>query len=332
MATIGNIGLTSSEWAKRLDPDGTVAAIIEIMNETNEINTDAIWVEGNLPTGHKTTVRGGIPTATWRLLNYGVPVSKSVTKQITDTCGMLESYSEVDKALADLNGNTAAFRLSEDKPFLEAMNQEMATSLFYGNTQTSPERFTGLAPRFSSTSAENGGQILDAGGTGADNTSLWLVTWGANTAHMIFPKGSKMGLQHKDKGQVTLQDSAGNNYEGYRTHYKWDAGMSVRDWRYIVRVANIDVSDLPTFGSGSDTSAALIRLMIQAYNLLPSEGMGKMAIYCNRTVKTWIDIMASEKNNVNLTIDNYAGKPITMFYGIPIRKCDALLNTEAQVT
>ncbi len=34
-------------------------------------------------------------------------------------CGMLETYSEIDKALADLNGNTAAYRLSEDRAFLE---------------------------------------------------------------------------------------------------------------------------------------------------------------------------------------------------------------------
>lgn len=332
MATIGNVALTLSEHAKRMDPDGKIAKIVEILNEQNEILDDAVWIEGNLPTGHRTTTRGGLPTLTWRMLNYGVPVSKSTTVQVDDVCGMLEGYSEVDKSLADLNGNTAEFRLSEDRPFLESMNQTVASALFYGNSKTDPEKIMGLAPRFNSTSAGNGGQILDAGGTGADNTSIWLVTWGDNTAHMIFPKGSKMGLQHNDKGQVTLQDENNHNYEGYRTHYKWDLGLSVRDWRYIVRIANIDVSDLATFGAGTDNSAALIRLLIQAYNLLPNMGMGKMAIYCNRTVKTWLDIMVSEKTNVNLSIEQYGGKPTTMFWGIPIRRCDALLNTEAQVT
>jgi hypothetical protein len=46
-------------------------------------------------------------------LNYGVASSKSRTAQVTDSCGMLEAYAEIDKALADLNGNSAAFRLSE---------------------------------------------------------------------------------------------------------------------------------------------------------------------------------------------------------------------------
>ncbi len=332
MATIGNVALTLSEWAKRVDPDGKHAKIVEILNQTNEILDDAMWVEGNLPTGHRTTVRGGLPSLTWRLLNYGVPVSKSVTAQVTDTCGMLEGYSEVDKALADLNGNTSEFRMSEDQPFLEAMNQTVASAVFYGNSDTDPERIMGLAPRFNSLSAGNAENILSGGGTGADNTSIWIVTWGDNTCHMIFPKGSKMGLQHNDKGQVTLQDANGNNYEGYRTHYKWDLGMTVRDWRYVVRIANIDVSDLETFGAGTDNSAPLIRLMVQAYNLIPNMGLGKMAIYCNKTIKTWLDIMAMEKNNVQLTIDTYDGKPITRFHGIPIRKCDAILNTEAQVS
>lgn len=332
MATIGNVALTLSEWAKRVDPDGKHAKIVEILNQTNEIIDDAMWVEGNLPTGHRTTVRGGLPTPTWRLLNYGVPVSKSVTTQVTDTCGMLEGYSEVDKALADLNGNTAEFRMSEDKPFLEAMNQTVASAVFYGNSDTDPEKIMGLGPRYNSLSAGNGENILDGGGTGSDNTSIWLVTWGDNTCHMIFPKGSKMGLQHNDKGQVTLQDANNNNYEGYRTHYKWDLGLTVRDWRYVVRIANIDVSDLTTFGAGTDNSAPLIRLMVQAYNQIPSTGMGNMALYCNKTVKTWLDIMALEKTNVQLSIDEYDGKPITRFHGIPIRKCDVILNTEAQVS
>lgn len=332
MATIGNLAITLSEWAKRLDPDGSIAAIVEMLNETNECLDDMLWVEGNLPTGHRTTVRGGLPKLTWRLLNYGVPVSKSVTRQVTDTCGMCEGYSEIDASLAKLNGNTAEFRLSEDKPFLESMNQEVVSAFFYGNSATDPERIMGLAPRYNDLSAENADNIIDCGGTGTDNTSVWLMVWGANTAHMIFPKGSTMGLQHSDKGQVTLQDMNGNNYEGYRTHYKWDLGFTLRDWRYCVRLANIDVSDLESFNDpAADNSAPLFRNLIKAYNIIPNFGMGRAAIYCNRTVKTWIDIMAEEKFNVNLTIDMYAGKPITRFWGIPIRRCDALLNTEDAV-
>lgn len=331
--TVGNGNPTLSDLAKRLDEDNKIATIIEILSDTNEILLDMGWVEGNLPTGHKTTIRSGLPSVTWRLLNYGVQPSKSRTVPVTDTCGMLEAYAEVDKALADLNGNTASFRMSEDVAFLEAMNQAMASTIFYG-TAANPERFIGLSPRYAEYGTVDGDSsfnVLDGGGTGADNTSIWLLVWGENTVHGIYPKGSTAGLSHRDLGEETLLDENGGKYQGYRTHYKWDGGISLRDWRYGVRIANIDVSDLTTFGAGTDNSANLIRLLIMAVNKIPNLGMGRGAIYVNRTVQTWLEIMANEKANVQLSWKEYGEGQILTFRGIPIRRCDALLETEAAV-
>lgn len=223
MAVKGLTALTLADWGKRVDPNGKVDKIIELLGQTNPILQDMPFVEGNLPTGHRTTIRSGLPSATWRLLNYGVQPSKSTTVQVTDSVGMLETYAEVDKSLADLNGNTAEFRLSEDRAFIEAMNQQMAQTLFYGDSSVNPQQFMGLSSRYSSLSAGNAQNIIDAGGTGTDNTSIWLVVWGENTVHGIFPKGQKAGIQMEDKGQVTLEDANGGKYEGYRTHYKWDS-------------------------------------------------------------------------------------------------------------
>ena len=330
MATVGDLNLTLSDLARRMDPNNKIARIIEILSETNEILADMIWKEGNLPTGHRTTVRSGLPSVTWRLLNYGVQPSKSRTVQITDACGMLEAYAEVDKALADLNGNTSEFRLSEDKAFIEAMNQELASTVIYGNTKTDPEKFMGLAPRFSSLSAENGGNIIDGGGTGSDNTSIWLVVWGDNTCHGIYPKGSTAGLNHTDKGQVTLEDAAHGKYEGYRSHYKWDTGMTLRDWRYVVRIANIDVSNLTKDASGS--SADLVDLMTQAIETIPNLGMGRSVFYCNKTIRSFLRRQIKNADNVNLSLEEIAGKKVVAFDGIPVRRVDAILNTEAAVS
>lgn len=329
MATVGDTNLTLSDWAARRE-DNKVAKIVEICNATNPVLEDMVWVEGNLPTGHKTTIRSGLPSVTWRLLNYGVQPSKSRTVQVTDACGMLEAYAEVDKALADLNGDTPAFRLSEDKPFLEAMNQEMASTVFYGNTATDPEKFMGLAPRYNLSTAENGGNVIKGGGTGSDNTSIWLVVWGENTCHAIFPKGKITGLQHKDLGEVTLEDAAGGKYQGYRTHYKWDAGLVLRDWRYVVRICNIDISDLAADKSGD--SADLVDLMVQAIELIPNLGMGRPVFYANKTITSMLRRQITKTTNVHLTLDEVAGKKVLSFDGIPVRKCDALLNTEAVVS
>ncbi|MDR1490597.1 MAG: hypothetical protein LBS65_09000 [Desulfovibrio sp.] len=330
MALIGDNVATLGDIAKRLDKDGKIDKIVEMLKDTNEILDDMLFQEGNLPTGHKTTIRTGLPEVAWRLLNYGVPQSKSRTQQITDTCGMLEAYAEVDTALADLNNNTAAFRLSEDQAFLQAMNKEMASTVFYGDTSEHPERFTGFAPRFSSLDpdvAETAENVIDAGGTGSNLTSVYLTGWGANTLFGIYPKGSKAGWQHKDLGEVTLQmtldDGRTGQYQGYRTHYKWDIGLVVRDWRYIVRIANINLSTI--------TDANFINYLIMASERLPDENLGRPVFYMNRAARTKLRLARLNKENVRLTFDNVEGKKVMAFDGIPVKRCDAIVSTEAQV-
>lgn len=339
MPTLATNALTLADWAKRRDPDDRVATIIELLNQTNDILTDMLWIEGNLPTGHRTTVRTGLPEVAWRKLNYGVPQSKSTTVQVDDTTGMLEAFGQVDKDLAELNGNTAQFRLSENFAFLEAMNQEMAQTLIYGNSGTEPEAFTGLAPRYSSLTAASGQNVLNAGGS-ANLTSVWLVGWGDQTIHGIYPKGSTAGLQHTDLGLDTVTDAAGGKYRAYQDHYQWKCGVAVRDWRYATRIANINTAHL---AAQSDTQAAtaateLIKLMSRAIDRIPSFGMCKPVFYMNRTVFSLLRVMAMQKSANALSIEqglDQFGNPVRgnlAFMGIPIRRVDTLLNNEAVVS
>ena len=332
MAALSTINPTLLDVTKRLDPDGKIDAIAEIPTQTNEVIEDMAWQEGNLPTGHRTTIRTGLPTPTWRKLYGGVQPTKSTTAQITDSTGMLEAYAEVDKALADLNGNSAAFRLSEDRAHIEGMNQEFASTLFYGNEGTEPEAFTGFAPRFNSTSAANGENIFSAGGSGSDNNSIWLIAWGPNTCHGIYPKGSVGGMYMEDKGNVTVENIDGSNgrMEAYRTHYRWDCGLTVRDWRYVVRIPNVDLSDLTkNAASGAD----LIDLMTQAIEQLPSLTLGKPVFYVSRKVKSFLRRQVMNKvASSTLTMDQVAGKSVTMFDGIPVKRVDTLAANEAAVS
>ena len=261
----------------RMDDNGSIAPIIEILDQNNDILDDMVWIEGNQTTGHKTTMRSGIPEPIFRKLYGGVQPTKSRTLQIIDNCGMLESYAEIDKALADLNGNTAEWRLSEEIPFIEGFNQKLSRYAFYGNEATEPEAFTGLAPRFNDQAAVNGENILTSAATpdSTDNASIWLVVWGPNTCHGIYPKGSYAGLQSRDLGEHTLFDAAGGRYQGYRTHYKWDLGLTLRDWRYAVRIANIDVSDLT---KNASAGADLIDLLTQAVEITTKLGMGRATL------------------------------------------------------
>lgn len=330
MATLAITNPTLLDVSKRLDPNGKIDSIVELMAAQNPILEDMSFQEGNLATGHKTTVRTGLPTPTWRKLYGGVQPGKSTTAQVTDSCGMLEAYAEVDRALADLNGNSAAFRLSEDAAHIEGMAQEHAQTLFYGNEGTEPEAFTGLAPRYNSLSAQNADNIIDAfSGSGGDLTSIWLCVWGPQTGFGIYPKGSQGGLQMTDKGQVTIEnvDGAGGRMEGYRTHYRMDSGLTIRDWRYFVRIANIDVSELNTPAN----TVNMIKWMIQAAERIPQLGKGRAAFYMNRNLREKLRLGILEKVSSNLTWETVSGKRVMTFDDIPVRRTDALLNTETKV-
>jgi len=331
MATLSITNPTLLDLKNALDPNDKIAKVIEVLNQTNEILSDMTWIEGNLLTGHQTTVRTGLPAPTWRKLYGGVQPNKSQTVKITDATGMLEAYAEVDKALADLNGNSAAFRFSEDLAHIEGMNQEFGQTLMYGNESTEPEAFTGFSPRFNSLAAANGDNVISGAGAGSDNISVWLVIWGPNTVHGIYPKGSVAGLRVEDKGQVTIEnvDGAGGRMEAYRTHYRWDCGLTVRDWRYIVRIANIDSSDLT---KNAATGADLIDLMAQALELPPSLTVGRPVFYVNRRVRSFLRRQIANKVAAStLSMEQVAGKHVVMFDGIPVRRVDQLLMTEAVV-
>lgn len=325
---------TLLDMAKAMDPDGKIAAIVEILNETNEVLQDMSWVEGNLPTGHRTTIRSGLPAPTWRKLYGGVQPNKGTTIQVTDSCGMLEAYAEVDKALADLNGNSAAFRLSEDRAHIEGMNQEVADTIFYGNETTEPEAFTGLSPRYNDTTAANADNIILGGSASGqtDNQSIWLIVWGPNTVHGIIPKGSTAGLQQRDMGEVTIEnvDGAGGRMQAYRSHYRWDVGLTVRDWRYVVRIPNIDRSLLLAAASG--TSADIPDLMVRAIEMIPNLGAGRPVFYMSRAMRTMLRRQITYKTvNSTMTLETVAGKTVLMFDGIPVRRTDAISADEARV-
>lgn len=345
-ATLGQSGkVTLLDWAKSLDPDGSTATVVELLTQTNEILLDMPFIEGNLPTGHRNTVRTGLPTAIWRHMYQGVPASKSSRAQVEDSCGMLETRSELDKDMAGLNGNDKTFRLSEAQAFLEAMNQQMADTLFHGNTVTNPERFMGLGPRFSTISgATNGSNVISAGGAASDNMSIYLVVWGKNTVTGIFPKGSTAGIQHEDLGLIDALDDNNNRFRAYADHWQWKCGITMKDWRYVVRICNIKLADVLAQANTQAATAAttIIKMMVRAMARIPFMGMGSPVFYCPRTVKEFLAVSALDKSNAAVKIEEamnqfgnvtpgFTQKTMT-FFGIPVRTCDALTADETTVS
>jgi hypothetical protein len=269
----------------------------------------------------------------YRTPHHGKDGLADTTAQVDEATAILEAWSSVDEDLAELNGNQKQFRLSEARAYIEAMNQEMAQTLFYGNQGTAPEEFTGLAPRYSSLSAGNADNIIDASGASTDNYSIWLIVWGEQTAFMTFPKGSKAGLVHNDLGIQTVQTNTTvmpNQLRAYQDQWKWKCGFVLKDWRYVVRIANIDVSDLVGLTSAPD----LTELMIKAMYRVPNLRLGTPAFYMNRTTIEKLDILRRRdvEGGGGLTYENIDGKRVMSFRGVPIRLCDQLVTETTAVT
>lgn len=341
MATIGNTYPQLIDMHKA-SAEGTV---IELLKQNNPILDDAIATPCNMDALHRHSIRTGYPTATWGRLYKGVKASKSTMQQVDDTTGFLQARSEIDVNLLKIAPDPAKARLVDSAPFLEVMNQEMATGIFYHDTATSPEKFKGLAARFNAynTNIPNpavpnvANQVIHGGGAGSDNTSVWAVCWADHATSLLYPKLSKAGVQIMDKGEEKVFDGNGDPYYAKVTLFQWDIGAFVKDFRYSGRIANIDVSDLM---AGTVDMWALLRKLY--YRLFMVYGVGalggKTAIYMNRQVLEVLDAQSSDRallaanpNYTGLGQAQVEGRIVKTYRDIPIRMTDALLNTEALV-
>lgn len=331
MATIGSSFVDLIDIYKQQDGDGDYIPVIEMLSQMNPVLDDAIAVECNKDTTHLHSVRTGLPSVAWGKLYKGISQSKSGKAQVEDTTGFVEGLSTIDQRLLDLSANEGAVRLSEATSFLEAMSQEVATRIFYGNTASDPDQFMGLAPRFNDSTAPNGNQVIKAGGTGSDNTSIWFVTWGDNQTQLLYPKGTKAGVSREDMGSQRVLDSNGDPYYAKEELFRWHVGLAVKDWRYVSRICNIDVSNMQA------GSVKLYDYMRKAYYQMQNRRVpgGKLAIYCNRDVLEALDALATNAGAsdsfIRLRPMEIEGKEVMTYRGIPIRETDALINTEALV-
>lgn len=339
MGALASTNPTLLDVARSLDPQGKVSSVAEVLSKHNEVLDDIPWFEGNLPTGHQVTLRSGLPTPTWRLFNQGATRIKSTTRQVSEVCGMLENYLEIDKDLAMLNGNTKAFQMSQANGIMEAFNQAFKTALIYGDVTADPEQFTGIAPRYySTTQASYASQIISAGES-STLTSVYLVGWGAGKVYCTYPKGAMGGLQIQDLGEQTVYDSSLNPYQAYRTHFQWKPGLVVEDGRYVSRLANINIATLETASDSSDTSINLLKFMSMQLDKLYSLTDVRPVFYMNPRVLSMLRVKALFKTNLHLQLEELKGadgiprqgKTLT-FQGVPCRRIDEITVAETQIS
>lgn len=334
MATIGATQLTLQEILRRKDPNGVAAKIAELLHQYNPILDHIPWKPSNQDTTHLMTVRTALPTPTWRRFNQGVTPSKSRTQQITEDMGILESWSVLEKDLAEVGGDVRGARSSEAAAHMEGMAQEFAATLLYGNHGTAPEEFNGFMVRYpSAASGDTVDNTLDAAGAGADNASILLVGWGEESVFGLYPRNSQAGLIHEDFGVQTVEDpnTAGAFMRAYQERFQWKPGLGIKDWRWVVRLGSIDVSVLEADPTGATTN--LIQWMVKMIHRLPNPAARSVNLmfYVPRVVGEMLDVQAMNKTNLYLTVGEEEGVRKTKLRGIEICTLDAMTEAEALV-
>lgn len=318
--------LTILEQAKRREL-GNIAVIAELLNEYNEYTIDAPAMEANDVYSHLYTKRTELPSIGYRNINEGAQRSSSKTEQVREAITLLEVWAEIDEQLIDHEPNPGAARANELRSFIEAGAQAFAEKLTYGKQANDARQFDGLATRFNGLSLANVHEPGTAG-TGSTNASVWMIEWGQDTVHLVYPKGSpSVGLDEKDYGKLRVTDSSNNPLSAYVNQFKWEYGLVIKDTRAVQRICNLDVAD----DTKNFVASANVRTLIKAKNKLTRMGRNAV-IYCNRDIKATFDIFATEKANGFYFQENITGGPLTVYQGIPIRMVEQLLSTEARIT
>lgn len=323
MTINGTTAITLKDYIDLLGPDNKIADVIELLANQHGLIEDLMFRESNGTTSHTIIARNGLPTVYARQFNKGTPVSKGTTNAIIETMTMTQSVLDVDEKLLALEGNSREFLRVQSMPHLQAMRDHAAGQLIYGDPSTDETDVAGLAQRYPFLDSPN---VVDFGGSGDDCTSIWLVGHGPNTLHGIYPKGTSAGLLTDNRGTIDVTDGDGFPYKANRTYFQWDFGLAVPDWRYAVRCCNIESTGLT--GTGTNNLIDKLHLLIQAVNLLENVSGVRPAFYCNRDIKTQLDIAAYNKvGPVTYSVDA-GGQHQTSFMGIPVRREDAILSTE----
>jgi hypothetical protein len=317
---------TLIDWANRENADKTIADIIEVIAEVNELTPYIPWIKCNDGSRHETTIRSGLPTPTWVGLYDMVQPTKSQTTKVYDATGIMETYSEISVKLAKRNGMSEAWMRSEEAAFIQGMNEEFMQTFFYGNEGTEPEAFTGLSSRYNSTSAENGLHVITEANA---NTSMWLLTFGDRALHGIYPDGFEMGLSYEDKGQVTDNDGSGGRLELFRGFYQWACGISLRDWRSCGRIQ----TDYSSLTVNAATGMNLYDELSKMITRTKKGAKGQRVIACNEGVLEFLRLQAKYGTaSRTLRREELAGQMVDTIDGIPVVCCDALTYTETTIT
>jgi hypothetical protein len=314
-----NDQMTALELVKRVNAPEAFH-IIELLRMTNQMLIDVPARQANNGTMNTTMQRMTMPAGEHRIYNQGVGKVATQTRVISERTANLAAYSDVDKDMADHSGDVAATRQSEAISIVKGMGLIQGRTLIYGQ-DSKAEEFSGLFEQRNSLDDRN---VVNAGGTGNNLTSIYVVAIGPDLFHLIYPRGSStIGIERADRGVVDVPDPSdpSKRMPVYSEYFEAHYGLSIRAPDAVKRICNI-----PASMSGDD----LVDIILDTRRRMP-EGAATYALYANIDVLIKLDKTARDRANVTYTEADPWGKEVTKIRDLRCRQMDVILNTEPEV-
>ena len=303
---------TLADYAEQAGLKGVKMQTIETIVDCEPLFATAPMLPCNNGTFNITEVNTVYPKGQTRGYNQGVAAEKTGSKMVQDNTCMISTYNEIDKKIVQNNGNSAEWRARKDKAFVRGLSHSVAERLFNASLKRDPNEFDGFATRYNKIND----CVINAGGTTGSNnlTDIWLINWGVDTAHLIYPESGVAGLQQYFDPDVDAYDKDGKLFKADRTRFEWDIGLAIPDYMQVIRIANVDVA------KATAGEIKLIDLLTEATERLPGDANAGAMFYMNRELRTALRLQISAKPNVNLTWEGAEGKKVLNWDGIAIHK------------
>lgn len=314
----------------KLSKNNQVVNMANVLSEDNPILEDMPIVPANEILGFTGVRESSLPTPQIIKVGDGWDASKAEWDSFSETISMFKDRIDIPRDALRIQPNPAQKRQIIRGRHIEGFGQGVVNHLLYGSSTADPEKFDGFDVRYSVPDATNpinptNGDygVYDMGGTGSDTSSIWLIQWAPDKVAGISPLNDPhMGLRFEDKGLQYVTAENAKEREDFRDELEWDLGLKVEDYRAVSRIRNIE-------SALSAIDSDLWKKIIEARNNF--KGSEAVWMYVNGKIFTHLDIMTADKQNVHLSSDNPYNRPLLMFRDMPVRKLDALLETETAV-
>lgn len=331
MSGISVLYPTLGDLAKTRGPGlETALPIINLLDKRHGLHANLPILEANGVLSHRASVVTGLPTSSVRLINQGTASSTGSHEQIQFDLAIIKNVADIDNEYLKIAGDKGAEIAKRLMLHFESAKQKWSSLAWYG---VYSDGMAGLSSLYSDPTAANGRNVIDAGGTdNSDNASIWLFNGGPGVS-IRYPRGSAAGIIRDGGGYTWSESLGGTALKGvvWREEVGIAGAPVVEDWRDVVRVGSIDMSNLVAGVNDAD----LLALSGDAVSCLDGRPAYRRFFVMNARVWKYVQKQRDAKNVAGggVTMQNVDGFEglMPMLHNIPVVIDDNLLNTEAPV-